>query len=128
MTDKNLLILDDEPDFAAYLGRVAESLGFAVKILSDPLEFQNCYRALRPDVIIMDVVMPSKTGIQLVEWLVSVNNEARVVLVTGYNPHFAEAAQVFAHAKGRFPVSVLTKPTPIAALSAALTGVEASQS
>ncbi|MEM7170239.1 MAG: response regulator [Pseudomonadota bacterium] len=118
----SVLVVDDEPDFGAYVGLVAQYLGYSVELLSNPKDFQSNYQKHRPDVIVLDVVMPELTGLQLVEWLVDQKNEARVVLVTGYNPHFAEAAKVFAHAKGRFPVEVLTKPMGIQELSAAISG------
>ena len=100
MTAPSVLVVDDEPDFGAYVGLVAQKLGYSVELLSNPKDFQANYEKSRPDVIVMDVVMPEMTGIQLVEWLVAQNNEARVVLVTGYNPHFAEAAQVFCPCQG----------------------------
>ena len=94
---------------------------YDVTVVNDPHSFKKSYESTRPDRIVMDIIMPDIDGIELVEWLISEGNEAPVLIVTGYNPHFAEAAKVFAKVRGRFQVSTLTKPMRIDALAQALT-------
>ncbi len=79
-------------------------------MINDPKLFKKTYDADKPDRIVLDIVMPELDGIEIIEWLSSVGNKAPVLIVTGYNPHFAEAAKVFAKVKGRFSVTSLTKP------------------
>ena len=113
--------MDDEPDFTEFVREVAEGLGFEVTIVNQSLKFKSTFEAIKPTMIVLDIVMPDIDGIELIEWLADVGNEAGVIIVTGYNPHFAEAAKVFAEVKGRFLVTSITKPVSLAALSAALT-------
>ena len=120
MPGDRLLVMDDEPDFADFVRRVGESSGFEVSVITDPRLFKKTYDAEKPDRIVLDIVMPDLDGIEIIEWLSSVGNKAPVLIVTGYNPHFAEAAKVFAKVKGRFSVTSLTKPMSVEDLREAL--------
>lgn len=120
MVAKTLLIVDDEVDFGNLVRRVAEGLGFEVVVLSDSREFKETYNQLDPDKIVLDIVMPGIDGIEIVNWLISVENEAPVVVVSGFTPRYIEAAEILANHHGRFALTSLTKPIGIAELSAAL--------
>lgn len=66
---KRLLVVDDEPDFADFVKRTAEGMGYDVSALSDPNLFKEAYAAFKPNVIVLDMVMPDIEGIELVQWL-----------------------------------------------------------
>lgn len=48
MTHKRLLIVDDEPRFAAFVQRVAEPLGYDVEITNHGRDFQVAYQRQAP--------------------------------------------------------------------------------
>lgn len=120
MAEKRLLVMDDEPDFSEFVREVAEGLDYEVTVINQSIKFKATYEDVKPTMIVLDIVMPDIDGIELIEWLADVGNEAGVIIVTGFNPHFAEAARVFAEVKGRFLVTSITKPVTLADLSAAL--------
>ncbi len=120
MAEHRLLVMDDEPDFSDFVRQVAEGLDYEVTVVNQSMKFKATYEDVKPTMIVLDIVMPDIDGIELIEWLAEVGNEASVIIVTGYNPHFAEAAKVFAEVKGRFSVKSITKPVRVADLSAAL--------
>jgi len=120
MAEKRLLVMDDEPDFSEFVREVAEGLDYEVTVINQSVKFKATYEDVKPTMIVLDIVMPDIDGIELIEWLADVGNEAGVIIVTGFNPHFAEAARVFAEVKGRFLVTSITKPVALADLSAAL--------
>jgi CheY-like chemotaxis protein len=70
MHRKRLLIVDDEPRFATFVERVAEPLGYEVEVTNHGRDFQAAYRRKRPDVVVIDMVMPDIDGNELVLWLV----------------------------------------------------------
>lgn len=74
------------------------------------------YIAFKPDVILLDIVMPEVDGVEFTRWLASVKTTARVVLVTGYNPHYAEATGRLGEALGIPSVKFVTKPLRLATL------------
>jgi len=120
MTAKRLLIVDDEPDFCDFVATVGEGLGSEVATVTDPMRFAAAYRAAEPDVVVVDMVMPNLDGFELLQWLVAEKSEARIVIVTGHNPHYAKAAQLQSVAKGLSQIKSFTKPISVSKLRAAL--------
>ena len=120
MTSRRLLVVDDEPDFADLVRRVGERNAFVVEVLSDSQGFAEAYGRFNPSVIVLDVVMPGMDGIEIIRWLASHDNEAPVILTTGYNPHFAEAAKVLGSVRGNFSITTLEKPVGLSGIKAAL--------
>ena len=120
VSDKRLLVIDDEPAFGGFVKDVAEGLGYAVRITAKADEFAETYEAFGPSVIVLDVVMPEVDGIELVQWLAQERCKAKIVIVTGYNPHYADAAMRLVSAGDLPNVMTLSKPISLADLRAAL--------
>ena len=95
MAEKRLLIVDDEPDFAEFVGIVGEQLGYETLKISDPRKFQDSYNEFTPDVIVLDMVMPEIDGVELIKWLTSQNATAKVVIISGYNPGRCNPGAIF---------------------------------
>jgi diguanylate cyclase (GGDEF)-like protein len=60
-----VLVVDDEPDAARYHALVLERGGFLTRVVLDPLEVSAQLVEFRPDLILMDVYMPTCSGIEL---------------------------------------------------------------
>jgi DNA-binding NtrC family response regulator len=117
---KQLLVIDDEPDFADIVRSVGEQLGFAVTLASNADDFKRCYADLAPAAIVLDMVMPGTDGIQLVGWLAGNGCAALVVVVSGFNPLYTKAAKAIAEAKAPMRVETLQKPVKLDDLRAVL--------
>ncbi len=66
MSDKKyVLVVDDDPDLVETVGMLLESKGFAVGKAYDGIEGEEAIKKHRPDVVILDVMMPRKNGYQL---------------------------------------------------------------
>lgn len=117
---KRLLVIDDEPAFGSFVKEVAEGLGYDVRVTAKADEFADSYETFDPTVIVLDVVMPEVDGIELVQWLAQEKCKAKIVIVTGYNPHYADAAKRLVSAGDLPSVMTLTKPVSLADLRAAL--------
>lgn len=59
---KKILVVDDEPDFAAIVQDSLHKEGFSVDIAYDGVEALEKVKANPPDAIILDVMMPEKDG------------------------------------------------------------------
>ncbi|MDA1099672.1 MAG: response regulator [Proteobacteria bacterium] len=116
---KRLLVVDDEPDFADFVKRTAEGIGYDVSALSDPNMFKDVYTSFKPDVIVLDMVMPDLEGIELVQWLAGQGCEARILVVSGYNPYYGKMALGLGEVRG-LRVETYQKPISIAKLRKAL--------
>ena len=66
---KRVLVVDDESDVTELLEYKFKQAGFAVRALNDPLRAIGLARDLRPDLIVLDVMMPELSGIQLLRMI-----------------------------------------------------------
>ena len=120
MTAKRLLVVDDEPDFRELVRKVAVDLGFAVEEASDAAAFKGAHDTFAPTVVVVDIVMPEVDGTELVRWMAERRSTAHIVVVTGYDPKYAELAKKLGEAMGLRSILSLTKPVALADLRAAL--------
>ena len=120
MIAKRLLVVDDEPKFAAFVGKVAARLGYDVETTNHGRDFQSAYERETPDVVIVDMVMPDIDGNELILWLVEKGCEADVLIITGYSPDYAVNARILGEFKGLQSVTTLSKPVTVARLREAL--------
>ena len=71
MSAKYILIVDDDPDLVETVAMMLESKGFEVGKAYDGIEGEEAIKKRRPDVLILDVMMPRKNGYQLCKELKS---------------------------------------------------------
>ena len=64
-----ILLVDDDPDFVAATKLVLESKPYDVIVAYDGNEGLKKARGLRPDLIILDIIMPIKDGFAVCEQL-----------------------------------------------------------
>jgi Response regulator containing CheY-like receiver, AAA-type ATPase, and DNA-binding domains len=120
MTSKRLLVVDDEPRFAAFVERVAQRMGFDVVVTAHGRDFKTSYLQHPPQVVVIDMVMPDIDGNELVLWLVEQGCAANIIIITGFHPDYAVNARLLAEFKGLRSVQTLSKPVDVGRLREAL--------
>ncbi|HDR16140.1 MAG TPA: response regulator [Desulfobacteraceae bacterium] len=65
MSEKYILVVDDDPDLVETVAMMLESKGCEVGRAYDGVEGEESIRKRRPDLVILDVMMPRKDGYQL---------------------------------------------------------------
>jgi len=65
VSQKTILIIDDEPDVLTYLSTLLEDHGYATILAKDGEEALAKLKASLPDLITLDVSMPEKSGVKL---------------------------------------------------------------
>ena len=84
MGNKYVLIVDDDPDMVETVGMMLESKGYEVGKAYDGVEGEESIKQRRPDLVVLDVMMPRKNGYVLCAELKK-NKETRdipIVLLT----------------------------------------------
>lgn len=119
---KKLLIVDDEADFAEFVSSASKALGYEARICHDCVSARETLVEFTPDLLVLDIVMPGEDGIEFLNWFSNQSFDTKVILVTGYNPHYMEMAEKLSSMSGTKIVTTLQKPVHLQALRAALEG------
>ena len=105
-----VLVIDDEMDVQTYLSALLQKEGLKVETASDGEEGLIRARAVKPDLIFLDILMPRKTGIMLYRRLKEDPALAAVpvVILTGLSQYRSFFAQDFEHVP--HPEAFVEKP------------------
>ena len=82
------MVVDDDPDGREMYAATLVSSGFVVEQASDGFEATDKAFRLKPQVILMDLLMPRLDGWDVVEWLKKnpMTRSIPIVAVTGASP------------------------------------------
>jgi DNA-binding response OmpR family regulator len=100
MAGKYILIVDDDPDLVETVAMMLEAKGFEVGKAYDGIEGEEAIKKRRPDVLVLDVMMPRKNGYQLCQELKSNKwtQEIPIILLTAVGE--AVPTTSYSHAEG----------------------------
>ncbi|MCB4790931.1 MAG: response regulator [Elusimicrobia bacterium] len=111
---RKILIADDEPDILSILGDLLTKAGFNVTLAKDGLETLEKVNKDKPDLIVLDIMMPRLDG-HSVNIKLKENKETAnipVIIMTAYG-HFKKLLEV----RNELTVSAyLEKPFPVSML------------
>jgi CheY-like chemotaxis protein len=82
----SVLIVDDNVDAAAGLADLLEIHGCAVRVATGPDAARQAFEAGRPEVLLLDLDLPGKSGYELLEELRGADlvGDCEVVVITGF--------------------------------------------
>lgn len=81
MDKKKILVVDDEPDVTDLVAYHLKAKSFQVETLNDATASISRARSLQPDLIILDIMMPHLSGIQVCRILRADNKLAKVPII-----------------------------------------------
>ncbi len=79
-----LLIVDDNKEIRNYLSEVVSRQGHLYKAASDGTEAVKIYKRNQIDCVLLDFEMPGMDGISAAKEMLSLNPDASIVMVTGF--------------------------------------------
>ncbi len=80
---KRILIIDDELQIRLMLRQAIEKAGFEVDEAPDGKEGIDCFKRKRADLIITDIIMPEKEGIETIMAFRRLDPEVKIVAISG---------------------------------------------
>lgn len=124
MTLRHLLLIDDEPAFGRFIAHAAEVGGYQAHLTISAEPFMAQYRALRPDVVAIDLQMPHVDGVQLLRFLSEEKCTAPVIIVSGFDRRVLDSSMRLGSALGLNMVGPLEKPVRLQAFLDLLDGLK----
>jgi DNA-binding NtrC family response regulator len=92
----SVLVVDDDKDVCEYLADFLVNDGYHCVTVSDPTRAIDTLRAGAFHVVILDLMMPTLSGIDLLEMIRKVDDDIAVIILTGY-PSLETATQSIQH-------------------------------
>lgn len=107
---KKLLVIDDEPGIIQVIEMAARQLGWETQSLRDPVGAAETFIKFNPDLLLLDMIMPQKDGIDVLHEILSRQIPVKVVLTSGYGDSYLRLGVGVAKFHHCVDVSVLRKP------------------
>jgi len=115
MSDKSitvkLLVVDDTPENLELIAEALAQKGVQILTASDPEAGFELFLRTRPQIVLVDLVMPKMNGMELLERIAAADPGTDVILMTG---HYSAESAVEAIQKGA--CDYLTKPLDLGKL------------
>ena len=113
MTKKYVLIVDDDPDLVETVCMMLEDKGYEVGKAYDGVEGKESIQQRRPDLLVLDVMMPRKDGYKLCAELKadSATRDIPIILLTAVGE--AVPTTSYTHAQGMSTEAEEYIPKPV---------------
>ncbi len=80
---KTVLIIDDEKEISSVLTLVFETAGYEVVTAKNGGLGCRKYDEFRPDLVVIDIFMPRKNGIDTITDILKINSDAKIIAMSG---------------------------------------------
>ena len=109
--EKKILLIEDDREIATTIDRVLQAAGYKVALAANGVEGQQVVQSFSPDLVITDMMMPRMGGFPTVEFLKSLENPPRVIMITanegGRHKAYAEMLGVDGYLRKPFAMDIL---------------------
>ena len=110
MNENRLLVVDDDSEVGAFFGQVGEDLGFETKVLLDPNQFAQTVLDFSPTVLLLDLQMPGRDGIELLRELSTLDRRPKVLIASGLDSRVLTTASELGISMGVDVAGAFCKP------------------
>ena len=80
---RTILIIDDDDQLRGFLSELLSSKGFEIHTAKNGLDGLNAFRENKPDLVLTDIVMPEKEGLELIKLLKKEDPAIHIIAMTG---------------------------------------------
>ena len=81
MSKRNIMVVDDEPDIRNLVQEILEDEGFEVAVAEDAVRARKLIGTFQPDLILLDIMLPEASGLDLCQMLKNDPRYARIPIV-----------------------------------------------
>lgn len=105
---KKLLVIDDDEQFRTFMSEALNDKGYEVLTASEGNEGLKCIARQHPDLVITDIVMPEKEGVEMIMELQQSDSSIPIIAMSGGN--LGNADSYLKMAKKLGASAVISKP------------------
>ncbi len=91
MSNKRILIVDDEPDVVTLIERTLKAEGFEVSLAYDGISALEAAEIEQPDMILLDIMMPMMSGYEVCQQLKANPRTQDIIVLCVSSAHSADA-------------------------------------
>lgn len=102
-----ILIVDDNQDFAFLIKWMLEDEGYEVRSAKDGMDGYSTYLLFNPDIVLTDIQMPEKNGLELIRDIRCHDPDVRTIYMSG---DLSQYGSPLKEEKEKYHVGVLEKP------------------
>lgn len=107
---ERLLVVDDEPSIARVIETAARQIGLDVMAITDTDQFEKALQTHQPTIIMLDIAMPGRDGVELLGHLAAAHYAGKVVVMSGSHPSYVQMSSAIARNRGLDLAGALPKP------------------
>jgi CheY-like chemotaxis protein len=104
------MIVDDQVSLTKIVTMIAEQMGLCVHVVNDSTAALDAYLEHRPDILMLDMIMPEKDGVDVLNEIMLTGIDSQVILTSGFTESYARLAASVAQFHNKQPVFLLKKP------------------
>ena len=120
MNANRLLIIDDEVSLAKVVAKGGKLSGYETSYTDDPEEFLRQLKEWEPSVVVVDLQMPGKDGIELLRIMAENRCAAKIIVCSGIDTRTLDTAHRLGNELGLQMAGVLSKPVRLSELNEVL--------
>lgn len=98
-----VLIIDDEPHILLMVKKMLERAGYEVDLASNGSEGLRLFESISPDLVITDIIMPEKEGLETIREMRRINKDLKIIAMSGGGKisadNYLETAKIFGASK-----------------------------
>jgi DNA-binding NtrC family response regulator len=96
---KRILVIDDEPHILLMVKKMLERAGYEVDLASNGSEGIRLFNKLMPVLVITDIIMPEKEGLETIREMKRINSDLKIIAMSGGGKisadNYLETAKIF---------------------------------
>lgn len=81
---RKVLIVDDDRDIVTIVSTILGGRGWDIKAAYNGREALEAVTSSKPDIILLDIMMPEMNGIEVLKRIKKIDKDARIIMITAF--------------------------------------------
>jgi len=81
---RKVLIVDDDRDIVTIVSTILGGRGWDIKAAYNGREALEAVTLSKPDIILLDIMMPEMNGIEVLKRIKKIDTDARIIMITAF--------------------------------------------